>query len=338
MHKTRFAIILCVMKGRIGITTTIPIEIVYAAGYAPVDLNNVLVTSPNRERLIQTAEQAGYPRSTCGWIKGIYGAVLKQEKLDAVIAVTQGDCSNTHALMETLEMQGVRVIPFAYPYDRDRTLLRAQLRLLAEQLGAEWDDVLEWKKRLDRIRSIAHRLDRLTYDNLALTGWQNHLVLVNASDMQGAPESYERWLLSIEGEARAEESSPDIPRIGFIGVPPIFDDLHSTVEGYGSAIVFNETQRQFAMPFDTDDLVKQYLLYTYPYSVFGRIEDIKREIEKRHIDGIVHYVQSFCFRQIEDMIFRKMLDVPILTVEGGDSFKIDEHIRMRVQAFVEMLK
>jgi len=326
------------MKGRIGITTTIPIEIVYAAGYVPVDLNNVLVTSPNRERLIQTAEQAGYPRSTCGWIKGIYGAVLKQEKLDAVVAVTQGDCSNTHALMETLEMQDVRVIPFAYPYDRDRTLLCAQMRLLAEQLGAEWNDVLKWKRRLDGIRSIAHRLDRLTYEECALTGWENHLVLVNASDMQSDPESYERWLLSVEGEARAGKKSLDIPRIGFIGVPPIFDDLHDAVEGYGASVVFNETQRQFAMPYDTNDIVEQYLLYTYPYSVFGRIDDIKREIEKRHIAGIVHYVQSFCFRQIEDIIFRKMLDVPILTVEGGDSFQIDEHIRMRIQALVEMLK
>ena len=31
---------------RIGITTTVPVEIIIAAGHTPVDLNNLFITDP----------------------------------------------------------------------------------------------------------------------------------------------------------------------------------------------------------------------------------------------------------------------------------------------------
>ena len=40
---------------RIGITTTVPVEILLAAGYQPVDLNNVLVSSPDPTRFVTIA-------------------------------------------------------------------------------------------------------------------------------------------------------------------------------------------------------------------------------------------------------------------------------------------
>ena len=102
--------------------------------------------------------------------------------------------------------------------------------------------------------------------------------------------------------------------------------------------MFNEVQRQFAMPFDTPDLVEQYRMYTYPYGVFRRIDDIQQEIERRNLDGIIHYVQSFCFRQIEDMIFREKLQIPILTIEGDKPGKLDARTKMRIDSFLEMLR
>ncbi len=69
-------------------------------------------------------------------------------------------------------------------------------------------------------------------------------------------------------------------------------------------------QRQFSMPYRTDSLVEQYLRYTCPYDIFMRIEDIRREISRRKIDGLIHYVQSFCFRQIEDPLFKQILHHP----------------------------
>lgn len=91
------------------------------------------------------------------------------------------------------------------------------------------------------------------------------------------------------------------------------------------------------MPFETEDLVEQYRLYTYPYDIFWRIQDIKREIERRGIQAIIHYTQSFCFRQIQDLIIRNEIDLPILTLEGDNPVKIDARTRVRIESFVEML-
>ncbi|MFP4458574.1 MAG: 2-hydroxyacyl-CoA dehydratase family protein [Candidatus Zixiibacteriota bacterium] len=325
---------------KIGITTTIPVEIIYAAGHVPIDLNNSLVSSQIRDKLISSAEYSGYPRNICGWIKGIYGSVirmLEKENLSTIIAVTQGDCSNTHALMETLELAGVRTIPFAFPYDRSRRILKEQIDELADKLGADWPKIRKWKKRLDDIRHLAHQIDFMTYDSLRFTGQENSLALINCSDFKSSPDIFEKELKEMLEKRKTQKRDDSLPRIGMIGVPPIMLDFHDTIENYGSHIVFNEVQRQFAMPFDTDDILEQYLKYTYPYSVFQRLDDIDEQIKNRRIDGLVHYVQSFCFRQIEDMIFRKKLDIPILTIEGGDNFETDERQKMRIQAFVEML-
>ncbi len=63
---------------QIGITTTVPVEIVLAAGLTPVDLNNVLVSDSQPEHLVAIAERAGFPLNCCSWIKGIYGVVMEK--------------------------------------------------------------------------------------------------------------------------------------------------------------------------------------------------------------------------------------------------------------------
>ena len=62
------------MDKSVGITTTIPSEIVYAAGLRPVDLNNRFITSDDPAKMVEDAEHAGFPRNVCSWIKGIYSA------------------------------------------------------------------------------------------------------------------------------------------------------------------------------------------------------------------------------------------------------------------------
>jgi benzoyl-CoA reductase/2-hydroxyglutaryl-CoA dehydratase subunit BcrC/BadD/HgdB len=56
------------------------------------------------------------------------------------------------------------------------------------------------------------------------------------------------------------------------------------------------------------------------------------------VDGIIHYVQSFCFRQIEDLIVRKRFKLPILTLEGDRPGPLDARTRIRIEGFVEMIR
>jgi hypothetical protein len=84
---------------------------------------------------VAEAEQRGFPRNSCAWIKGIY-STARQLGVRRVIGVAQGDCSNTHALMEVLASEGVEVIDFNYPFPKDAAALGAALDGLARRLGA----------------------------------------------------------------------------------------------------------------------------------------------------------------------------------------------------------
>ncbi|MCL6611117.1 MAG: 2-hydroxyacyl-CoA dehydratase [Peptococcaceae bacterium] len=324
------------MNRKIGITTTVPSEIIYAAGLIPVDLNNVFIKDPDPGGLVDGAELAGYPRNVCAWIKGIYSTALKHG-ITTVIAVTQGDCSNTHALMETLELSGIEIIPFAFPFDRDRDLLKLQLEKLMDRLGVGWPEVNRTKARLDQVRSRVHLIDDLTWRENRVSGWENHLFQVSCSDCEGDPEGFrekvDRFISGLEARA---PRAPQL-RLGYIGVPPIMDDLYDYLEERGARVVYNEVQRQFSMPFAVSDLTDQYRLYSYPYGIFYRLEDISREISRRRLDGIIHYAQSFCFRQIEDLIIRKKIKLPVLTLEGDRPNRLDARTKIRIDSFIEML-
>ena len=323
---------------RIGMTTTVPVEVILAGGHIPVDLNNVFITGAEPVRKVESAEDAGYPRNICGWIKGLYSTVIHTDCVDAVVAVTQGDCSNTQALMETWQMAGVKVIPFAYPYDRDVDLLRLQMQKMAQALGAEWEQVLAVKQEVDRVRRKVAEIDRLTWQENKVSGFDNHLFQVSCSDFNSDVAKFEAEPDAFLTTAASLPEKKEKLRLGYIGVPPIFTDIHTYVEAMGARVVYNEVQRQFAMPYDEPDIIEQYRRYTYPHGIFFRIEDIQAEIKRRRLDGVIHYVQSFCYRQIEDIIIREKLKLPILTIEGDKPGRLDARTRLRIDGFIEMLK
>ncbi len=323
--------------GAVGFTTSIPVEIILAAGRIPVDLNNIFINSPEAGALVACAEAAGYPRNTCGWIKGLYGIALREET-EAIVAVMQGDCSNTLALMETLQLKGLCIIPFAYPFDRDRQQLEVQVAKLADYFGVNMDKVLRVWGELGRIRALCREIDRMTWQDNKVSGLENHYFLVSSSDFNRNPESFERELEEFVTQARQREPGRDELRLAYIGVPPIYTDLYPYLESLGARVVFNEVQRQFSMPFASGDFLEQYLQYTYPYGAFARLQDIQTQVELRQVDGIIHYTQTFCFRQIEDLVFREKLKLPFLTLEGDQPGKLDARSRLRLEAFVNMLK
>jgi len=321
---------------RVGFTTTIPLEVIVAAGKTPVDLNNFFIGGQHAPRFVEDAEMAGFPRNTCGWIKGIFTAVM-ESGIREMVAVTEGDCSYTKALMELLSLEGVTVIPFAYPHGRDRETLRFEIEKLMRHFSVEWEAVYQAKERLDLIRHKVREIDRLTWEQNVVSGRENHYFQVATSDMNSAPDTFEAEVDAFLREARCRTPFKDELRLAYIGVPPIFDDLYTFLESQGGRVVFNETQRQFAMPYDLNDLVEQYRSYTYPYDIFHRLSDIIPEAGKRRVDGVIHYVQSFCFRQIEDLIIRRKLPFPILTLEGDKPTRLDARTKIRIEGFLEML-
>ena len=321
----------------VGITTTIPVEVLFAAGHRPLDLNNVFIASPDAAGMVEAAERSGFPRTMCAWVKGIYTAA-RRRNVGTVVAVVQGDCSNTHALMEILESEGVRVVDFAFPYKREAPLLAAQLARLAERFGATLAAAERQKTRLDAIRATVHEIDRLAWQTGQVTGAEGFTWQVNCSDFEGAPERFGTEAEAFVAVAKARPAAAPPVRLGLVGVPPICADLHERLAEMGAGVVFHEVARQFAMPIPSASLLEQYASYTYPYDVFFRIEDIVRECRRREVQGVVHYVQSFCFRQIQDRLLRERVGLPVLTLECDRPGPLDAASRTRVEAFVEMLR
>lgn len=324
------------MPELIGITTTVPVEVIYAAGHIPVDLNNEFISHPDPESIIKLAESHGFPAGVCAWIKGIYSSALKKP-VDKVVTVVHGDCANTVALSEVFAHKGMEVIEFAYPHKRDRKLIAGAIAEFTKAMGATKEEVDQWKQRLDRIRYKLSVLDELTYRTGQVSGFENHSWLVSSSDFIGDPDGFERDLDGfLDAAQKRAESESDI-RLGVIGVPTILDDLYQVLERPGISVVFNEVQRQFAMPGRHADLVSQYENYTYPFDLPFRIEDLTRQVALRNIDGLVHYIQSFCHRQIEDMVIKDKVGIPVLTIEGDNPGNVDGRVKTRIDAFLEML-
>ncbi len=324
------------MSEVVGFTTTIPVEVLFAAGLTPCDLNNVFVTHPDPIHYVALAEKEGFPKNMCNWIKGLYG-VVRESNVKTVITVLEGDCSNTRALAEILSYKGTRMVPFSFPYDRDREALGREIGKLMAAFGVDEGKLREADRELERVRRMLEEIDRMTWAEKVVSGQENHLWQLCASDMEGDYGEYGRRAEAFLEEAKGRVPFRGIP-IGYVGVPPISPDLHAFVETAGCHIVYNEVQRQFALPYPGVDVTERYLLYTYPYGIFARLADIKREIDRRKPKGIIHYVQAFCYRVIEDIILKESLDVPVITIEGDLPKGLDTRTKLRLEAFIEMLE
>jgi benzoyl-CoA reductase/2-hydroxyglutaryl-CoA dehydratase subunit BcrC/BadD/HgdB len=321
----------------VGLTTTVPVEVILAAGLTPVDVNNLFITSSAPGTLVALAEEAGFPRTCCCWTRGIYGAV-RYFGLQRIVGVTQGDCSNTHALMEMLRFEGVECVPFEFPYQPDVERMELSISAFARTLGAAPGEAEHWRRELASVRQKAAEIDRLTWQEARVHGVENHLWLVSTSDFCADAECYEHEAERFLAIAAERPPIQHHLRLGYAGVPPITPEIYSFLESLGALVVYNETQRQFAMPEGGGSLAEQYSRYTYPYGIFARLEDIKTECERRALDGLVHYVQSFCYRRIEDKILRSTVRVPVLTVECDLPGGMSGQLRTRLEAFVQMLE
>jgi len=324
---------------KIGITSTVPVEILLAAGYQPVDLNNIFINNPQPERLVRAAERHGFPLNTCTWIKGIF-SVTQEQQVDTVIGITSGDCSNTLMLLEVLALHGVQAIPFAYPSTPNISDTERELDTLATRFGTSTEAAEKTRVILQPCRQLLAELDRLGWQENRITGLENHYWLVSASDFNGNPERFYTELQTALGVIKKRPPFPqDMLRLAFCGVPAVYGkELYTFLEKHGARVVFNEVQRQFAMTTPCASLATQYTHYTYPYATANRLADISAECARRKVDGVIHYVQAFCHRAIGDIVFRQQLKYPILTLEGNMEFSLTQHTKTRLEAFLDMLR
>ncbi len=319
---------------KIGISSTLPIEVLYAAEYRVYDLNNLFINSHLPQGLIEFAHETGLSRTTCGWTKGVFAAALKFG-FDKVVNVVSGDCSNNHVMGEILKKRGVEVIPFFYPYPRNRDDLKKEVESLMRRFGVTWSDVEGVFNRFSRIRSKLLMLEKITIEEGKINGNELLAYLISGSDMRGNPESFEKEIDSFLCTVEKRPSLRRKIRAGVIGIPPMFTDLFSFLEEHDVQVVYIETAKEFGRVGEFSDIIDVYHTYSYPYELSYRLERIKDEIKKRGIDILIHYVQSFCFHRNEHLFFSENISIPVLRVEGDLPGPMDEATRVRVESFLK---
>jgi benzoyl-CoA reductase/2-hydroxyglutaryl-CoA dehydratase subunit BcrC/BadD/HgdB len=236
-----------------------------------------------------------------------------------------------------LQHEGTACLTFDYPQRQEAGEMARAVNGFAETLGADLQEAERWRERLAPVRAQAAEIDRLSWDEGKVLGLENHLWLVCASDFCGDPGLYRAESEAFVAAAARRRPFEGHLRLGLCGIPPIVPGLYGFLEAMGARVVYNETQRQFAMLAPAGSLAEQYRRYTYPYGVFPRIEDIRAECERRRLDGLIHYVQSFCHRRIEDRIVRDRVGLPVLTVEADRPGPLSGQLKTRLEAFVQML-
>ena len=325
----------------VGITTTLPVEVILAAGRRPVDLNNRFIGSDRAQARVELAEQRGFPRTICSWVKGLYGTIL-EDGIRTVVGVTQGDCSLTHALLEVLHTEGVEVVRFEYPYDRDEATLEREIARFEKAFGVRRAATEEVRADLAPARADLAAVDEAMGHGLrAGLSQRAHLAILSGSDLGGDAERFASDVAALREElegAEARDREFAGVRLALAGVPPIVDGLFEHTERRGARIVVSEMAREFAMirP-GAASVVAQYGAYTYPYDVFYRVEELGRVCRRRRVDGVIHYVQSFCYRGVQDRILKESIGLPVLTLECDRPGPLDGSSVTRLEAFIEML-
>ncbi|WP_097027020.1 2-hydroxyacyl-CoA dehydratase family protein [Clostridium peptidivorans] len=323
---------------KIGLTTTVPIEVIIAAGYTPIDLNNIFITSENYLKYIDIAERDGFPKSLCAWIKGIYGVCL-ENNIKEIVGVMGGDCSNTKALIEVLQLRGIKVYPFSFPNSHNLKDVENEIKRFMDIFNVNQEEVEAARKKLNEIRQLGKEIDELTYKENKATGFENHLYQVSLSDLNGDIDSFEADLKKVIDDIKKRQPINKKLRLGYIGVPPMTGDIYEFVENFNAHFVYNEVQREFAFPRGDKalNIFQQYYDYTYPYDTEFRIKELKKQIEDRKLDGIIHYTQAFCHRAVEDIVLKSQLNIPILNIEGDKLNTLDARTKLRLEAFLDML-
>lgn len=323
---------------KIGLTTTAPIEVLIAAGYTPIDINNIFITSDNYLDYIELAEKDGFPNNSCAWIKGIYGACIANG-IKEIVGIVEGDCSNTTALLDVLKYKGLKVYSFSYPHSHQLDDVKKEINNFIKLFNTDIESVEIIRDKLKTVRKLAKEIDELTYRKNIISGFENHLSQLCMSDFNGNIVNYEVELLNLIKVAKGRVPFENKLRLGFIGVPPMTVDIFNYVEGFDARFVYNEVQREFAFPRieKASTIYDQYYDYTYPYDLDFRLKEIKNQIVERNIDGIIHYTQAACYRAIDDIVIKKKIGVPILTIEGDKLNELDARTKLRLEAFLDML-
>jgi benzoyl-CoA reductase/2-hydroxyglutaryl-CoA dehydratase subunit BcrC/BadD/HgdB len=305
----------------VGITALVPPELIFACGKKPCDINNFVphsVIQPNSK--------------LCAWTAIWRDMILSKElALDFLVVVAGGDCHNALVDGQKVALKGLKTFYLFYPFEDDPDYLKKQLEELSFFLGGVQDPKLF--EAVDRVKEKVLELDQKRIRG-KVPASKAFEIMVSLSDLRGDITQFEKILENVE-----EKDIHCQNKVALIGVPPIHYDFHDILESLGMHVVYDELPYEFARLSgrNMEDLARNYCNYTFARNLEFRLKFLEKELERRKIDGLIHYTQYACHHLLEDDILRERLDYPFLTIQGDLPGKTPEQAKLRLEALSEML-
>lgn len=346
----------------------VPQELVYAAGAQPVKLCSGHYTA------FSIGDDV-VARDACPLVKAIagfkhMGTLPIYENCSLMVVPVTCDCKKKIAgLLQDMCHTHVLSVP-ANKEDEDVERFVEELYILADKISRETGQPITRESLVDAFNRVGNaqyelsRFLRLKRNTPNLLRGTHSMAIMNAASYLSvdAWAGYMRALNDVlEQRAGSGQrvSRKDLPRILLTGSPIVFPNLKIPLllEEVGGMVVADETcmgERGMSdpmVPVDTsfDGLMRSLAIRALrpcPCPTFAdntqRIHRLRQMVRDYRVEGVVYHVLRGClvydyeYRLVEEELER--LDIPVIRLESDYTDEDAEQIRIRAEAFVEMIK
>lgn len=347
----------------------VPQELIYAAGCIPVKLCSGSYTAYNLGDELA-------PRDSCPLVKSIIGFNAMKlmpvyDECSLIVVPTSCDCKKKMASVLT---KYNKVLPLHIPTskleDESKDYYIKDIYTLKDMLESISSKKITYSRLKRAIEALAcaqrevFRLYNLKKHNPPVIKGTHAITVMNSYSF----DRVDRWAkalrilndeLTLRVESKRYVAKPNAPRIMITGSPIVFPNIKIPllIEEMGGVFVADETcmgerglYDPVAVTEDTLDglmraiSVKAVLPCSCPSFVNNEqyIFKIKQMIEDFKVQGVIYHVLRGClvydfeFFAIEEAL--RNMDIPVIRVETDYNEEDVEQIRIRIEAFVEMIK
>jgi benzoyl-CoA reductase/2-hydroxyglutaryl-CoA dehydratase subunit BcrC/BadD/HgdB len=347
----------------------VPQELIYAAGAMPVKLCCGSYTAFNLGDDLS-------PRDACPLVKAIVGFQASDsmpiyQNCDLMVIPTTCDCKKKIVYMlEDYKQVMALHVPTAKIDDENMEYYIQDLYLLKkklEEMTGERITVRKLSMAIDLVAQVQFQISRfyhLKQCNPSMIKGTHAMAIMNAY----AYDRIDRWgnalrILNDELEMTLANdkfvSKGKNPRILITGAPVIFPNIKVPllIEEMGGIVVADETcmgERGLYDPVSVVDpsmdgmiraLANRYIRpCTCPTFANNnqRIYKIKQMMKDHKVDGVIYHVLRLCLvYDYEYTIFEEVLGemgIPIIRLESDYNEEDVEQLKIRIEAFIEMIK
>lgn len=346
-----------------------PPELIYAAGCIPVKLCSGSYTAFNLGDEIS-------PRDCCPLVKAVIGAYAMHllpvyDECSMVVVPTTCDCKKRMAdiISEYIDVMILHV-PTTKLEDDSKNYFIDDIYTLKDMLEKISGKKVTYRRLKAASNAIAvaqreiHRLYNIK---------MHHPPVIKGTHALAAVNSYsycqlDKWAhglkilndeLTLRIESKKYVAKANAPRVMITGAPIVFPNMKVPllIEEMGGVFVADETcmgERGLYDPISVTEKsldgfiramsIKTILPCTCPTFVNNeqRIFKLKQMIQDFNVQGVIYHVLRGClvydfeFQAVEDVL--RGMDIPIIRIETDYNEEDIEQLRVRIEAFLEVLK